>query len=205
MRDRAPEDVLREEQEDDATKAQRQAEDHIGYEEAARFDAEQAERRQGPGLDEYAGTEAEKAQQEADHQRDVEQDREMMTEDPEPHCSCNSAGQDPNCHIDHTRSIAQLREAFPPAVGLGLPHYNEDVYGIGGILNYSYWNTNGVAMCIVAKEGGAADWAAYVGATNAANNSEEDTVQWVCRNGAKLSRKQANRWFSELPIEAYRE
>ena len=186
MQDRAPEDVLREEQEDEATKAQRQAEDAVGYEEAARYDAEQA-------------------QQEADHRRDVEKDREMMTEDPEPHCSCNSAGQDPNCHIDHTRSIAQLREAFPPAVGLGLPHYNEDVYGIGGILNYSYWNTNGVAMCIVAKEGGAADWAAYVGATNAANNSEEDTVQWVCRNGAKLSRKQANRWFSELPIEAYRE
>ena len=29
------------------------------------------------------GDPAEKAQQEADHRRDVEQDREMMTEDPE--------------------------------------------------------------------------------------------------------------------------
>ena len=173
--ERTPEDVLREEQEDEATKAQRQAEDHIGYEEAARFDAEQAERRQGPGLDEYAGTEAEKAQQEADHLRDVERDREMVTESP------------------------------APAAGLGLRHYDAQEFGVEGILNYSYWNTSGVAMVIVAKEGSAADWGAYIGATNAANNSEEDTVRWVCRNGAKLSRAQAHRWFPHLPIEAYRE
>jgi hypothetical protein len=154
--DRSPEDILREEQEEDgATRAQRQAEDHLGYEAAAQWDAEQA-------------------QQEANHQRDVERDKEMVTEDP----------------------------GRPP--GLGLPHYPEAEYGIEGILNYSYWNQNG-AVAIVAKEGGAADWAAYIGGPSPLVRSEEDTVRWVCQKGAKLSREQAHRWFPQLPIEAYRE
>ena len=47
-------------------KAQRQAEDAVGYEEeAARYDAEQA-------------------QQEADHRRDVARDEEIVTEEPRP-------------------------------------------------------------------------------------------------------------------------
>ena len=47
-------------------KAQRQAEDAVGYEEeAARYDAEQA-------------------QQEADHRRDVARDEEIVTEEPGP-------------------------------------------------------------------------------------------------------------------------
>jgi len=88
---------------------------------------------------------------------------------------------------------------------LGLPHLSPKAFGVDGILNYSYWNTNGVAMVIVAKEGAVADWVAYIGATNSAHNSAEDTVRWVCQRGAKLSRDQAHRWFPDLPIEAYRE
>ena len=174
MQDRAPEDILREEQENAGEKA---------------FDED-----------------AERAQQEADHRRDVEQDREMVDEDPEPYCRCNTQSHDPDCHIDHTLSALEAGIAFPGVkIGLGLPRLSEEAYGIKGILDYSYWNTNGVAMVIVAKEGTVADWAAYIGATNAANNSEEDTVRWVCRKGAKLSRDQAHRWFPDLPIEAYRE
>ncbi|KKL23037.1 hypothetical protein LCGC14_2429450 [marine sediment metagenome] len=95
------------------------------------------------------------------------------------------------------------QENQPPS--LGLPHYNKEDFGIDGILNYSYWNTNGMATAIVAKEGEVADWAAYIGATQSQGQSEEDTVRWVCRKGAKLSRDQAHRWFHKLPIEAYRE
>ncbi len=151
---------------------------------------------------------AEQAQQEADHLRDVEQDRQMVTDDPEPHCSCNSAAQDPNCHIDHSLSAIEASIAFgqgrPSTEGLGLPHYSKEEYGIGGILNYSYWNCNG-AVAIVAIEGAVADWAAYVGGPSPLVRSEEATVRWVCRMGAKLSRQQAHRWFPDLPIEAYRE
>ncbi|KKN08697.1 hypothetical protein LCGC14_1053960 [marine sediment metagenome] len=90
---------------------------------------------------------------------------------------------------------------------LGLPHYNlwEGTRQVTGILNYSYWNCNGMAMCIAAKEGAIADWAAYIGAIPALASSEEDAVDWTVSKGAKLSRQQANRWFPDLPIEAYRE
>lgn len=128
-----------------------------------------------PWMDQQ-GDPAEQAQQEADHQRDVERDMEMVTED----------------------------TGRPP--GLGLPQYSALKYGIGGILNYSYWNCNSNATAIVAIEGGAADWAAYIGATESrGSTSMEETVRWVCRKGAKLSREQAHRWFPQLPIEAYRE
>ncbi len=87
---------------------------------------------------------------------------------------------------------------------LGIRHYSPEEYGIDGILNYSYWNCNG-SFAIVAIEGGAADWAAYIGGPNPDVKSEEETVQWVCRKGAKLTRDQAHRWFPDLPIERYRE
>jgi len=60
-------------------------------------------------------------------------------------------------------------------------------------------------VAIVAIEGAIADWAAYIGSTDAVDTSEEDTVRWVCRRGSKLSREQSHRWFPQLPIEAYRE
>ena len=140
----------------------------------------------GPGLDEYLGTEmeqtmeddeADQAQQEADHRRDVERDRQMMTDDP-PH------------------------RAFPGVkIGLGLPY----VHGVEQlrVLNYSYWNANGKAVCIAAVEGHAADWAVYIGADDGMRTTA--CVEWTIRHGCKLSRDQANRWFPELPIEAYRE
>ncbi|KKM82293.1 hypothetical protein LCGC14_1320990 [marine sediment metagenome] len=85
--------------------------------------------------------------------------------------------------------------------GLGLPY----VRGVEEhhVLSYSYWNANGKGICIAAVEGGAADWAAYIGADDGMRT--EDCVEWTKRHGCKLSRKQANRWFPELPIEAYRE
>ena len=84
---------------------------------------------------------------------------------------------------------------------LGLPY----VRGVEHlrILNYSYWNANGKGVCIAAVEGGIADWAAYIGADDGMRT--EECVEWTIRRGCKLSRKQANRWFPELPIEAYRE
>ena len=86
---------------------------------------------------------------------------------------------------------------------LGLPHYNKEAYGVSGILSYNYWNANGKGICIVAVEGGAADWAAYIGADD--GWKEAECVEWTCRHGCKLSRDQAHRWFPQLPIEAYRE
>lgn len=85
---------------------------------------------------------------------------------------------------------------------LGLPHY--DRLGAGpGVLDYNYWNANGIGICIVAKEGAVADWAAYIGADD--GQHEEECVAWTVRLGCKLSRTQAHRWFPGLPIERYRE
>ncbi len=153
--DKAPEDVLREEQE---REKDNEMPGTLGGE---------------PMADPMEG--AEQAQAEAEYRRDVERDREMVTEEP------------------------------APAAGLGLRHYDAQEFGIEGILNYNYWNCNGQATAIVAKEGTVADWAAYIGGMESRNTSEEDCVRWVCRFGAKLSRNQAHRWFPQLPIGAYRE
>ncbi|KKL86776.1 hypothetical protein LCGC14_1941320 [marine sediment metagenome] len=75
--------------------------------------------------------------------------------------------------------------------------------GVEGVLAYNYWNANGKGVCIVAKEGGIEDWAAYIGADDGMREAE--CVEWTCRRGCKLSREQAHRWFPELPIGAYRE
>ena len=83
-------------------------------------------------------------------------------------------------------------------MSLGLPYYR-----VGDrVIGESYFNSNGVGIAIVAQEGGADDWAAYIGADN--GWSENDCVEWTCRHGAKLSREQAARWFPNLPAEAYR-
>ncbi len=103
--------------------------------------------------------------------------------------------------------LREETEDLEPPAGLGLPHYHLTIGQrmVTGVLNYSYWNCNGMAMCIAAKEGAVADWAAYIGAIPAVGSSEEDAVDWTVRKGAKLSREQAGRWFPQLPIEAYRE
>jgi hypothetical protein len=84
---------------------------------------------------------------------------------------------------------------------LGLPY----VCGVEQlrVLNYNYWNANGIGISIVAVEGGVADWAAYIGADD--GKRTEECVKWTVRHGSKLSRDQAHRWFPDLPIEAYRE
>ncbi|KKM89732.1 hypothetical protein LCGC14_1245640 [marine sediment metagenome] len=139
MQDRAPEDILREEQE-----------------------------REMRG--EMPGTLGEQAQQEADHLRDVQNDREMVTDEPTR----------PTLGLPYVRGVEEHR-----------------------VLNYSYWNANGVGIAIVAVEGGAADWAAYIGGDD--GQRTEDCVAWTIRRGCKLSRQQAHRWFPDIPIEAYRE
>ena len=84
-------------------------------------------------------------------------------------------------------------------MSLGLPYYTVGERVIGE----SYFNSNGVGIAIVAVEGGADDWAAYIGAD--VGMSEDACVRWTCRHGAKLGRDQAGRWFPQLPLEAYRE
>lgn len=184
----------------------------------------------GPGLDEHLGAEmeqmmedAEQAQQEADHRRDVEQDREMVTDDPPPEDILRAEQEntergtnttsEPSCPVvvheesdwpkDSQRRLdAEHRGSeVVQAVGLGLPY----VHGVEQhrVLDYNYWNANGVGVCIVAKEGEVADWAAYIGADGGWRT--EECVEWTIRHGCKLSRNQAHRWFPNLPIEAYRE
>ncbi len=158
----------------------------------------------GPGVDDYPPSEgernfaedAERAQQEADHRRDVERDREMVTEDPE----WDKAAEARAATYGPPFPDADGNAPEPPA-GLGLPY----VRGVEHlqVLNYSYWNANGKGVCIAAVEGSAADWAAYIGADD--GQRTEECVEWTIRRGCKLSRQQAHRWFPDLPIEAYRE
>lgn len=84
-------------------------------------------------------------------------------------------------------------------------HYPEEVLGISRVLSYSYWNQNGLGIIIVAIEGYADDWAAYIGAANWKGASEEESIRYVCERGCKLSRNKAAAWFPNLPIERYRE
>mgnify|MGYP000105572204 CR=1 FL=1 len=83
-------------------------------------------------------------------------------------------------------------------------HYPEEVLGINRVLSYSYWNQSGIGIVIVAIEGYADDWAAYIGA-GTAGISEEETVRYICRKGCKLSRRKAAAWFPQFPIKRYRE
>ena len=89
---------------------------------------------------------------------------------------------------------------------LGLPTYSPDPevgVGIPRVLAYSYWNVNGCGIVIIAREGYADDWAAYIGALPG-HHTEQEAIAHVAASGAKLSRVQAARWFPHLPTEAYR-
>ena len=81
--------------------------------------------------------------------------------------------------------------------------YPKEVVGIDRVLAYNYWNTNGVGIVIVAREGHADDWAAYIGALPN-RDTEREVIEWTAHYGAKLSRQQASRWFPQLPAEKYR-
>ena len=89
---------------------------------------------------------------------------------------------------------------------LGLQHYSTDPetgVGIDRVLAYSYWNTDGVGIVILAREGYADDWAAYIGALPG-HHTEQEAIAHAAARGAKLSRAQAELWFPHLPAEAYR-
>lgn len=91
-------------------------------------------------------------------------------------------------------------------MALGLQHYaidSEVGVGIDRVLSYSYWNINGSGIVILAREGYADDWAAYIGALHG-YHTEQEAIAHAASQGAKLSRDQATRWFPQLPKEAYR-
>lgn len=69
------------------------------------------------------------------------------------------------------------------------------------ILDSYYWNTNGMAISIVAVEGGI-DWAAYIGATDKVEH-EIDAHLWTLDYGAKLSESFARSLFKvDMPYRS---
>ena len=79
---------------------------------------------------------------------------------------------------------------------LGLPTYSADPQlgvGIDRVLAYTYWNVDGTGIVILAREGYADDWAAYIAALPGGRSEQ-----------AKLVAEEAQRWFPKLPQEAYR-
>lgn len=76
--------------------------------------------------------------------------------------------------------------------------------GTERILDYTYWNSDGCGVVILAREGRVADWGAYIGALPLSRHTEEQAIRHVAANGIKLSKEQAIRWFPHLPSEAYR-
>ena len=85
---------------------------------------------------------------------------------------------------------------------LGLKHYH--VPPTDRVLAYTYWNANGAGVVILAREGFAEDWGAYIGATCAERHTEEEAIAHVAAHGSKLSKEMATRWFPHLPAGAYR-
>jgi hypothetical protein len=66
------------------------------------------------------------------------------------------------------------------------------------MIRHRYWNANGFAVAIVAKEGGVNDWAAYIGATEGVATLEHETVKFVLAHGCKISQKIAEAIFPEF-------
>ena len=85
---------------------------------------------------------------------------------------------------------------------LGLKHYH--VPPTTGVLDYTYWNADGIGVVILAREGLADDWGAYIGATCIERHTEEEAIAHVVSYGSKLNKDMATRWFPHLPAEAYR-
>ena len=91
-------------------------------------------------------------------------------------------------------------------MSLNLMHYPADPdvgVGIDRVLAYNYWNVDGVGIVLLAREGRADDWAAYIGALPG-HRTEQDAIALTAAYGATLSREQATRWFPKLPAKAYR-
>ena len=85
--------------------------------------------------------------------------------------------------------------------GLGLKHFQVPTTGV---LDYTYFNADGAGIVVLAREGLAADWAAYIGASCTERHTEEEAIAQVALHGAKLNKAMATRWFPHLPAEAYR-
>ena len=84
---------------------------------------------------------------------------------------------------------------------LGLAHFRVPTEGV---LDYTYFNADGVGVVILAREGVAADWGAYIGAICLPWATEEQAIAYVAAHGTKLNKAMATRWFPHLPAEAYR-
>lgn len=67
------------------------------------------------------------------------------------------------------------------------------------VIEGRYWNTNGVAIAIVAVITEEVDWAAYIGATKE-TMYEEEAVEWATKWGAKLSRSDALHYFPNIEL-----
>lgn len=59
------------------------------------------------------------------------------------------------------------------------------------IIQWKYWNTNGIGIAIVAAKGGASDVGAYIGASVAGAEFEEVAVRDARAYGAKLTKEEA--------------
>ena len=68
-----------------------------------------------------------------------------------------------------------------------------------------YWNANGMAVSIVARQGYNDDFTAYIGATSALACTEEETHEWAAEHGCKLEEKLARFLFPQLSSLNYRE
>lgn len=69
-----------------------------------------------------------------------------------------------------------------------------------GDMQHRYWNSNGMGMAIVAVEGAADDWAAYIGALPDPA-TEQLTVEWTRAYGCKLSEREALAFFPYFPTQ----
>ena len=92
--------------------------------------------------------------------------------------------------------------------------YAKEVYDVEGLLAVRFWNAGECCIAIVAKMGGANDWAAYVGALPNRGEAEvrnklveptteEEVVRYTCSYGGKMRAEEAARLF-ELPERQYR-
>ena len=67
------------------------------------------------------------------------------------------------------------------------------------IVEARYWNTNGIAIAIIAIITEDIDWAAYVGATDMIDY-KDDTLQWTAHWGAKLWESDARHFFPNMDL-----
>ena len=81
------------------------------------------------------------------------------------------------------------------------------------IYSLGYWNSNDVAVAIVAvanylEDGELFDWAAYIGGTTRTEHEEdalEDVTKWGCKLDRYLASYLARRSAYPLPVECFRD